>query len=74
MKYDVEVYLLVFNDEQVGRDGEGLVLFFLLLGNFNIWVGLFDNNRYLLYDFLLLLNNLVENVGYFILFWYIVLY
>lgn len=74
MEYDVEVYLLVFNDEQVGRDGEGLVLFFLLLGNFNIWVGLFDNNRYLLYDFLLLLNNLVENVGYFILFWYIVLY
>ena len=53
----------VFNDEQVGRDGEGLESFLPPPVNPNTWTGPLDNNRYPSHEPSSSSNNPAENAG-----------
>lgn len=72
MEYDAEAYPPVFNDEQVGRDGEGLASFLPPPGNPNTWTGPLDNNRYPSHDPSSSSHNPAENAGYPTLPWHTV--
>lgn len=58
---EVDTNPVVFNEEQVGRDGEGFASFLPPLGNANTWTGPLDNNRYPSHDPSSSLNNPAEN-------------
>ena len=60
---DAEPNPPIFNDEQVGRDGEGLASFLPPLGNPNTWTGPLDSNRYPSHDPSSSPNNPAENAG-----------
>lgn len=60
---DVDTNPPVFNDEQVGRDGEGFASFLPPPGNPNTWTGTLDNNRYPSHDPSSSPNNPAENAG-----------
>lgn len=63
MGSDVDANRPVFNDEQVGRDGEGLASFLPPVGNPNMWIGPLDNNRYPSHDPSSSPNNPAQNAG-----------
>ena len=60
---DVDTNPSVFNDAQVGRDGEGLASFLPPPGNPNTWIGPLDNSRYPSHGPSSSPNNLEENAG-----------
>ena len=63
MGSDFDTNSPVFNDEQVGRDGEGLASFLPAPGNPNTWIGPLDNSRYSSHDLSSSPNNPVEDAG-----------